>query len=276
MSQQLLLLRDLIQERSGLFFDDFQGVCFLEGRLESLMKKSGCGSLSEYYILLKDGEKTAAAGEWLRLIADLSKPVSSFVRHTGQTQALINTVMPKLASVRGSGRLKIWSAGCATGEEPLSITMALLEAGWFDRFDIEIYASDASTIAIEKARQGIYSDLRVRYLSDELRLKYFTPLNDEWQINPELHKRIHWSVANLINESEIADFAASDIIFCRNVFIYFSESAIRQTLRLFEKKMPADGYLFTDGGDYLESLMAGIDIFERQEISRASVWIKRD
>jgi chemotaxis protein methyltransferase CheR len=171
--------------------------------------------------------------------------------------------------------LRIWSAGCSTGEEPLTIAMALTEAGWFDRIQIELFGSDANFVAVEKAQQGLYSESKVRDLSPELRFKYFTPANEGWQVKAELHKRIQYSVTNLMSESGIAEFATSHIIFCCNVFIYFSAPAICQTLRSFGKRMPAGGYLFTDSGDYFESLMSEVSFFERQKFSEALIWTKR-
>jgi chemotaxis protein methyltransferase CheR len=275
MINQLFLLRNLIHERTGLFFSDYQVTERIANRLKPRLEESGCKSFSEYYRLLSEKGK-AAADEWSHVIVRLSKPVSSFFRHRKQTQFLVDTVIPRRLSGGNAKPLKIWSAGCAAGEEPLAIAIALSEAGWFDRIEIEIYASDANFAAIEEARRGIYSDIRMSTLSSELRLKYFSQVNDEWQVKPELHKRIQWSVTNLINEGETNEFAASQIIFCRNVFIYFSESAIYQTLHSFGKRMPSGGYLFTDGGDYFTSLMSRVNIFERQEFSDASIWMKKN
>jgi chemotaxis protein methyltransferase CheR len=271
---QLLLLRDLIQERTGLFFRDHQGLEVIADRLAPRLEKSGCRLFSEYYHLL-NGWGAAAADEWLCVAAELSKSKTSFLRHTKLAQSLVNTVIPQWLSNSGTERLKIWSAGCSTGEEPLTIAMALSEAGWLDRIQIELYASDASFVVIEKARRGVYSESRTSYLSPELRFKYFVPVNGGWQVKPELHKRIRWSVTNLMMESEIAELAVSHIIFCCNVFIYFSAPTIRQTLCLLGKQMPAGGYLFTDDGDYFTSLMSQVDLFERQNISNASIWMKR-
>ena len=273
MVDQLFLLRNLIQERAGLFFPDYQGLELIASKLKPRLEKNGCRSFSEYYRFLSEGGR-ATANEWLYVIAELSKSISSFVRHIKLTQLLANTLIPRWLLNGDRKRLRIWSAGCATGEEPLMIAMALSEAGWLDRIEVEIYGSDASFVAIEKAQRGVYGEIRMRYLSPELRLKYFFPLDEGWQVKPELHKRIRWSVSNLIIESEIDEFATSDIIFCRNVFIYFSESAICQTLRLFGKQMPFGGYLLTDEGDYFTSLMSNVSIFKRQKISGASIWMK--
>jgi chemotaxis protein methyltransferase CheR len=246
----------------------------IAARLEPRLVKTGCGSFYEYYRLLS-GATTTAADEWLHVVAILSKPKTRFYRHTKPVQLLVNTILPQWLLNGSTETLKIWSAGCSTGEEPLTIAMALAEAGWFDRIQIEILGSDASYVAIEKARRGVYSESRIRDLSPELRIKYFIPANEGWQVGAELHKRVRYSVTNLMSESETAEFAASHIIFCCNVFIYFSADTIRKTLRLFGERMPARGYLFTDKGDYFESLMSENGYFEQQEFSESSVWIKR-
>lgn len=274
MINHLVLLRGLIQERTGLFFRDYQGLAVIAARLTPRLEKTGCRSFSEYYRLLSDGGINAV-NEWLHVVASLSKSKSSFYRHTKRTQLLVDTVIPQLLLNGCTETLKIWSAGCSTGEEPLTIAIALTEAGWFDRIQIELFGSDASFIAIEKAQRGVYSESRIRDLSPELRFKYFIPAKEGWGVKPELHKRIQYSVTNLMSESEIAEFATAHIIFCCNVFIYFSEAAINQTLRLFGKRMPAGGYLFTDNGDYFESLMSEVSFFERQEFSGTSIWMKR-
>ncbi len=132
-----------------------------------------------------------------------------------------------LTSRRGApSRCGFGSAACATGEEPLTIAMALNEAGWFERAPIEIYASDASSQALEKARRGVYRERSFRNLSPELRAKYFTEEQGLWRVAPELSARIKWTKANLMEKGEIALLATTPIIFCRNVFIYFSADAI--------------------------------------------------
>jgi chemotaxis protein methyltransferase CheR len=272
MPDEFISLRDLIHERTGLFFANGFGATTLEKLLRPLMEKAGCASATAYYGFL---ESEPGAGEWLNVIAALSKPVSSFLRAAPQIRTLIDTVIPQLVKTGGNMPLRIWSAGCATGEEPLAIAMALSEAGWFDRAGIEIQASDVNITAIEKARAGFYSEFRLRYLAPELRGKYFVPAGDRWLVCPELHERINWSVANLMDEEEIAELAASPVIFCRNVFIYFSDSTIRQALNLLGKYMPRGGCLFTDGGDHFTSLVDKIGVFEKEKIDGVSIWRRR-
>jgi chemotaxis protein methyltransferase CheR len=267
MTGPLLLLRDLIHERTGLFFADGAGTKALENRLKPLLERTGCASHSAYYRLL---ENEPGSGEWLNVISALSKPVSSFFRHIKRVEVLVNTVMPRFLS---NGPIKIWSAGCATGEEPIAIAMALSEAAWFDGADIEINASDANFTVIERARAGVYGEPQMPgYLSPELRDKYFEPVEEGWRVNRELHERIRWSVTNLMVEDEVAELAASQIIFCRNVFIYFSKSAIVDTLSRLARYMPEGGYLFTDEGDYFSSIISRIGRFQEEKTNKISIW----
>jgi chemotaxis protein methyltransferase CheR len=217
-----------------------------------------------------------ADNEWREVMAVLAKPKSGFWRHTDAVRALVDVALPQLLSVSPKEPLRIWSTSCSTGEEPLSIAMALNEAGWFERAPIEIYASDASYVVIERAIQGLYSEPRIQQLDVRLRDKYFTREGLGWRVVPELQKLIEWKVANLMSQNEVGDLAQSHVIFCRNVFIYFTEHAICKTLRLFARFMPAGAYLFSDSGEFFTGLVSSTDLFEPLSISGSCTWIRRD
>jgi chemotaxis protein methyltransferase CheR len=275
LNDSVYLLRDLIQEYLGLSLDDHSGVRLIVNKLTGRVKQNHCKSFLEYYhLLLSRG--AAAEEEWLEVVALLAKSKSGFFRHTRAVRVLIDVALPQLLSISTSEPLRIWSASCATGEEPLSIAMALNEAGWFERAPIEIHASDASYVAIDRALQGMYSEQRIRELDVQLRDKYFTREQTGWLVVPKLHKMIQWSVANLMNQNEVADLAQSHIIFCRKVFIYFTEPAICKTLRLFTRFMPTGAYLFSDSGDYFTRLVSSTDLFEPLSINGSGTWIRRD
>jgi chemotaxis protein methyltransferase CheR len=239
------------------------------------MKQSQCKSFLDYYHLLMSGGATAD-NEWREVMAALAKPKSGFWRHTDAVRALVDVALPQLLAISPAKPLRIWRASCAPGEEPISIAMALSEAGWFERASIEINASDASYVAIERAIQGVYGETRIRHLDVHLRDKYFTREALGWRVVPELQKLIEWKVANLMSQNEVADLARSHVIFCRNVFIYFTEHAICKTLRLFARFMPAGAYLFSDSGDYFTSLVSSTDLFEPLSTSGSDIWIRRD
>src|ERR1044072_4704136 len=133
------LLRDLIHERTGLFFDNGKGD-ILADKLSPLVIERGFTSLLDYYYLLKYDE--AARGEWLNVMNALSVPETYFWREMDQVRALVEWVVPRWFESPGAGPLKIWSAACATGEEPLTIAMALDEAGGLGGGAGEIYANE--------------------------------------------------------------------------------------------------------------------------------------
>ena len=271
MSDELLLLHDLIHERTGLvLYRDEATLPFAE-RLAGPLERSGCTSYSEYYGRLRDAGSNSE--EWSDIVAAFSRPASPFPRHVVPARVLSDIIIPRLAEEYPDG-LRIWSAACSTGEEPLSIAMELAEAGWFDRVRIDIFASDANANSVEFARSGTYGERRAETLPVKLRDRYFTNTHDIWQANPTLTARIKWSVASLVNENEIAEMASSHVIFCRNVFIYFTHAAIESTLQMLRKHMPSGGYLFTDQGDYYDSLIRLMGIFEGEILDGITIWKK--
>ncbi|MFL6213131.1 MAG: CheR family methyltransferase [Blastocatellia bacterium] len=264
----LALLRDLIHERTGLFYEKGKSD-LLTDKLAPLVVERGFNSLLDYYYLLKyDAE---AGDEWRRVMDALSVQETYFGRESDQVRALVDVLVPQYFSTARTAPLRIWSAACATGEEPLSIAMALDERGWFDRAPIEIYASDASNAAISRAQRGVYRERSFRGLAPQLRERYFSAEREGWRVAPELQSRVRWSVANLMVESEVAWLAMASVIFCRNVFIYFSQDSIRKAVTLFSRLMPKPGYLFVGAS---ESLLRLTTDFDFQEIGGAFVYVK--
>ena len=265
------LLRDLIHERTGLFFDNGKGD-ILTDKLSPLVVERGFTSLLDYYYLLKYDE--AGQDEWLNVMNALSVPETYFWREMDQVRALVEWVVPKWFAARGAGPLRIWSAACATGEEPLTIAMALDEAGWLGRVPVEILASDASPAAIEKARRGVYRERSFRNLPAPLRARYFTQEGETktWRVDARLHGAVEWGVVNLMDEAEVARRAASNVIFCRNVFIYFSGQSVGRTVRAFAAQIRPPGYLVVAAS---ESLLRISEDFELQEMGNAFVYVRR-
>jgi chemotaxis protein methyltransferase CheR len=263
------ILRDLIHERTGLFYEDSKRD-ILANKLSPRAIERGFDSFLDYYYLLKYDHD--AADEWHHVMDALSVQETFFWREIDAVHALVQIVLPQWLATHAGQPLRIWSAACATGEEPLTIAMALDQAGWFDRAAIELYASDASHAALAIARRGIYRQRSFRSLPPALHAKYFTEVAGGWQIAPELHARVRWATANITTPAEVATLAAAPIIFCRNVFLYFSPEAIRRTVHIFGERMASPGYLFVGVS---ESLLRITDMFELREIGGAFVYVKR-
>jgi chemotaxis protein methyltransferase CheR len=267
----LPLLRDLIHERAGLFYDNGR-FDTLSDRLAPLVIQRGFRSFLEFYYLLKYDDRDAAT-EWRRVMDALSVQETYFWREIDQIRGLACRVLPALLQESPDRPIRIWSVPCATGEEPLTIAMVLSEAGWFDRVPIEIHASDASDLAIDKARIGRYRERAFRALPASLREKYFVTEDGVSVPVPELRARVaSWSVVNLMAPQEIALHARSPIIFCRNAFIYFSRQTVKATANAFADRMPIPGYLFLGAS---ESLLNVTDRFMLEDLERAFVYVKR-
>jgi chemotaxis protein methyltransferase CheR len=261
------ILRELIHERLGLFYEPSQ-VDQLTDRLAPLVVERGLSSFMDYYYLLKystDGD------EWGRVMDALAVQETYFWREIDQIRAVIDRVVPRLAEELGGRPLRIWSAPCATGEEPLTVAMVLEEGHWFARVPIEIIGSDASRAAIDKAVAGRYGARAFRNLAPSLREKYFTPVGDHWRVASELQRHVAYDVVNLVAPADVARHAAAPIIFCRNVFIYFSDRSIRRTLDAFDELMPEPAYLCVGAS---ESLLRIGSRFELQEIGGAFMYVK--
>ena len=211
------LLRDFVHERTGMFFDSSK-LDLLTDKLSPLVVKRGFSSFLDYYYFLRYDAQ--AATEWESVMNAISVGETYFWREIDQVRALTQTIMPHWASTHPGKPIRIWSAACASGEEPVTIAMALDEAKWFERCPVEIYASDASSAAIGKARKGVYRERSFRSLSEERRAKYFSAEGTTtWRIHSALQSRVQYSVSNLMNPGEIASLASANVIFCRNVFI---------------------------------------------------------
>jgi len=260
------VLRDLIHQRLGLFYDAEQ-FDDLADRLAPLIVGRGLGSFMDYYYFLKYSEDH---GEWSSVMDALAVQETYFWREIDQLRAIVDCVVPQLAR-RDEETLRIWSVPCATGEEPLTLAMLLDDAGWFERLRIELLASDASPDAIARARQGRYGQRSFRSLPPWMREKYFVAGDKQWSVVPDLLRRISYDVVNLVAEDEVRRHASARIIVCRNVFIYFSEESIRRTVAVFEQSMPAPGYLCVGAS---ESLLRRTVTFELQDIGGAFMYVK--
>lgn len=260
----LRLLRDLIHERTGIFVeaDNFGSI---REKLEPLARERKCQSYLDYYYLLKYDD--TAAQEWRRVLDAFSVQETYFWREQDQIRVLVDHVVPGWFR-EASAPLRIWSAACATGEEPYSLAMALIEGGW-GQHPIEILASDASEAALAKARIGAYRERSFRALPSVLREKYFEPLSGGARLLPAIQARVNFRWANLMELSAFPEAGTLHVIFCRNVFIYFSRTAITRVVAAFAERMPEGAHLFVGAS---ESLLKLTTEFDLQEIAGAFVY----
>ena len=260
------VLRDLIHQRLGLFYDAAQ-FDHVADRLAPLVVARGLSSFMDYYYFLKySGDHE----EWSSVMDALAVQETYFWREIDQLRAVVEVVVPQLAR-NDSKTLRIWSVPCATGEEPLTLAMLLEEAGWFARLPIELIASDASPDAIARAKQGRYGQRSFRNLPPALQEKYFVRDDNHWTVASGLQQRISYDIVNLVAEDETRRHASAPIVVCRNVFIYFSDESIRRVMSVFERAMPVPGYLCVGAS---ESLLRRTVTFELKDVGGAFMYVK--
>ncbi|ADZ69381.1 CheR family methyltransferase [Polymorphum gilvum] len=233
-------LKRFLKERSGLVLSDDKQY-LVESRLVPVARKTGIDTLSALVSALQRGGNAALASN---VVEAMTTNESFFFRDKTPFEHFTNTMLPAMLDKRSKTRsFKIWCAAASTGQEPYSLGICLREAGAkVAGWRVRILGTDLSTEVLEKAKAGIYSQFEVqRGLPIQMLLKYFTQQGDLWQINPDLRAMIEWRKLNLLeNFSHLGEF---DIVFCRNVLIYFDQQTKIDILQRIAKLMPEDGFL---------------------------------
>jgi len=233
-------LRKLLKERSGLMLSADKHY-LVESRLLPVARRSGAGTLVELVQKLKSANSEALASE---VVEAMTTNESFFFRDKIPFEQFRADMMPALVAARAAKRkLRIWCAACSTGQEPYSLAILLKEmqaqvAGW----RIEIVGSDLSTEVLQKARTGIYSQFEVqRGLPIQLLVKYFGQVGEMWQISPEIRAMVQFRQLNLLHD--FTSLGRFDVMFCRNVLIYFDQQTKVAVLERLAQAVESDGYL---------------------------------
>jgi len=229
----------LLKDRSGLVLSADKRY-LVESRLLPVMRKAGLPSLVELVAKLRSGEEHLI----VEVVEAMTTNESFFFRDKIPFDHFRDTIMPNLLTQRAQERrIRIWCAAASTGQEPYSLAICLKEmkeriVGW----RIEILATDLSIEVLEKAKAGIYSQFEVqRGLPIQLLVKYFTQNGEMWQITSDLRAMVQYRPLNLLQDfSHLGQF---DLIFCRNVLIYFDQETKVDVLNRMVKLLPPEGYL---------------------------------
>jgi chemotaxis protein methyltransferase CheR len=225
----------LVRARSGLVLTGERGF-FAETRLSPLARREGVASVSELVQRVKAGgdERLMRAVVEVMLIQE-----TAFFRDRTVFRALQDNVLPALAAARG-GKLRVWSAGCGAGQEPYSLAMAADAAS--TPLDLDIFASDLCSAALEKAQSGLYTHFEVqRGLPIRRLMQYFEPADDAWRIAAALRQKVRWRRLNLVDEFSVS--TPFDLILCRYVVDGFDPATRQRVLERLTRALPPDGWL---------------------------------
>jgi chemotaxis protein methyltransferase CheR len=267
---------DLIAQYTGWLVRDQDKEALLK-KINHRLHQLKLNHLENYYQILINNTGESEK-EWQYLAMNLTVPESYLFRDIGQISLLENKILPELIEKnKYSKKLKIWSAGCSTGEEPYTIAILLSKIiSNLDQWQILILGTDINPQVINKAQIGAFNNWSFRSVDNEIKTKYFHPVGTEWYIKSYLKKMVKFSVGNLMHDqfpnytSELHDI---DLIICRNVFIYFEQDAIAHILKKMYQTLKHSGYLMTGHaeiyganlGDFHTKLFEESIIYQRSD-----------
>lgn len=235
------LFRDLMYEQSGVVLDE-QSKYFVENRLLPSVQRLRLENFRDYYFFLKYDRKKDE--ELSNVIDLLTIHETYFFREEQQLKAFSEEVLPEIASRKQSNKsLRILSAGCSTGEEPYTISMILHEKEAFRDWAIEIFATDISQRVLQSARRGLYQPAAFRSTDPRYMAHYFRKEENAYRISDAIKKNVIFLQMNLLDVNRFAFINPVDIIFCRNVIIYFDAAAKQKVIGVFHGKLKDQGYL---------------------------------
>lgn len=258
--QSLALLRDLIEEETGNYYSD-DNLGLLGMKLENRLAELGLLTFLDYYYLLR--YDPARGEEWPLLESAITVNETYFWRESPALELAARHLLPELRP-RLKRDPRIWHAACASGEEPYSMAM------WLDQLKsgrVDLVATDLDQRVLGLARQGIYRQRSVRLLPPDLLDEYFEPLpGDSWMIKPELAGRVSFRRLNLIDGQELERLPTFDIIFCRNVMIYFRPGRISQLIHRMARLLTPGGWLIVGASESLLRFAPSLQFQERSGV----------
>jgi chemotaxis protein methyltransferase CheR len=246
------LFKELIYDECGISMGAEKRL-FLESRLRRRMEELGIKNGYEYYCVVKSSSERSR--EMPALLDILMICETSFFRNQPQFDLLKDSVLPEIIAKKenaGSRLIRVWSAGCSTGQEPYSAVIALLESlpdaeGW----TIRVFASDLSFTALERAQCGLYRVDQVKVMGEHHVSKYFREENGNYVMAEQVKRRVIFDYHNLKHDNGLRGL---DIIFCRNVMIYFDAEEQRRLVGRFANCLVPGGFLFLGHAESLQGL----------------------
>ncbi|RJS15236.1 protein-glutamate O-methyltransferase CheR [Corallococcus sp. H22C18031201] len=257
--EQFRLLRDHVYSHCGiLVHDDMKFV--MERRLWPRLEALGLADFGAYHRFLRYDVQRHAELE--AAVESLTTHETYFFREPVQLRAFTDELFPLLEKRNGRlKRLRLWSAGCSSGEEAYTLAMLLKESRRFDEWDVEVYGTDISRRVLATARRAEYGPSALRATAPELLERYFVPLpGNRVRVRDDVRAWVSFGHQNLLDEASSQLVARMDVVFCRNVMIYFDQSARRRVLRIIRDRLNPGGYLLLGHSENLLNLGADFEL----------------
>ena len=269
--EEFRLIRDIIYSHCGLYFDN-DTKYLLEKRLSRRVQLFNLQCFKEYYHFLKYDRKKDQ--ELSDLMDILTTNETYFFREAFQLKALTDEILPELKlqkEQRGERSLRIWSAGCSTGEEPYTIAMLIMEMDCFRDWRVEIIGTDISHRVLQQSRKAVYGKSSFRTTEERYVKRFFQEQEGGFRVNDEVRELVTISHLNLFDQNRLALLGKMDVIFCRNVIIYFDQAAKKRIIETFYRMLQEGGYLLLG---HSESLMNVTTAFALKHLKNDMVYQK--
>jgi len=269
--EEFRLIRDMIYSHCGLFFDS-DTKYLLEKRLSRRLQLYQLQSFKDYHYFLKYDRKKDQ--ELSDLMDVLTTNETYFFREAFQLKALTDEILPELKAAKeqkGEKTLRIWSAGCSTGEEPYTIAMLIMEMGGFHGWRVEIVGTDISNRVLQHSRKAVYGKSSFRTTEERYVRRFFQEQEDGFRVNDEVRELVTISHLNLFDQNRLALLGKMDVIFCRNVIIYFDQTAKKKVVDIFYRMLHEGGHLLLG---HSESLMNISTAFTLRHLKNDMVYQK--
>jgi chemotaxis protein methyltransferase CheR len=254
------LLRDLIYEYCGIFFAD-DNAYIVHRRLLPRLEALALVDFAEYYRFLRSCDPVARKHELEEIVDRVTTNETYFFRESYQLDAFRDEILPALYAQRPRGRrLSVWSAGCASGEEAYTIAILIQETGLFSDWDVRVFGNDISRRCLQTARKGQYGRNSFRATDDKLLRRYFREVDGKQQVRDEVRALVSFGQINLVDESMMGLVGDVDVVFCRNVLIYFDQASRKRVIATFYDKLVKGGYLLLGHSESLINLTTAFDL----------------
>ena len=272
-SPALMQVRDLIYKTAGIFQANNR-LRFLEEHCQKRIQALGVRNMREYFDCLTS--KAMARGEITSLLNEITVGETFFFRNQPQLEGIRNVVLPRVMEAKSRmcmRHLRIWSAGCSTGEEPYTLAMILLEEcktrlkGW----TFEVLATDLNQRSLATAEAGSYGEYSIRNVDSQLRERYFRFEGTQLQVTPEVKAKVRFTRVNLSDDSAMMSLNDVDLVLCCNVLIYFDVASKKSVIHRFFSSLHNHGYLFLG---HAESLFGISSEFQLVHLPSSTAYVK--
>lgn len=243
-----------------MMFDE-RKIAFMDARVTKRMPAVQCTNPRDYYRHLRYCDPQRS--ELQAFTELLTTNETYFFRDFPQLQGFANEVLPRVAAKKRASKdytLNIWSAACSTGDE--AYTLAIILHACLDDFkqwDIGLYATDIDTEVLTTARRGIYSERAMKDVPPPYLKRYFTPVADEYVLNPEIRSMVKLAQVNMVDRQAMRKYQGMDVIFCRNALIYFDDRSRRQVLNSFYDSLLPGGFIFLGHSESVGRISAAFE-----------------